>query len=245
MLRIISQGCPGFHINVVNDIFPSRDEVDAMLDDLCPDPIHPSLAALEPLIPSGSAFGGHTFSMQTYDDRGYSSYARVTSGLLHVFIQDRQVAKANMWALRHFLALAQYASDLLRIPWAQSPVFNQQALKSDLNNLIAKVQRVTTYLLTSSPDDGWRSKVIAAVTDHTFIDDSDTPAKFVAELIGHAASVNNIRESRILCNVLQHVLDKVDKDEADQWILLARRIERTSKPLIWVRRTSHLCASSF
>ena len=227
IIQMVSEGCPGFHVNIVKDILPSRHDVDTMLEKLSPNPIHSSLAVVETLLLSDSAFEDPNLS-QLYDDEGYSSYARLTSGLLRVFVQDRQIAKENMWALRHFLALALYANDFLRIPWGQSPAFNRRALKAGLDDMILKVQQVTTYLLTSSPDDGWRSNVIAVVNGDKSIENSDMLARFLVDLIRNTQRLDNIREARILRNVLHHVLDKADKDEADQWVLLARRKERTS-----------------
>src|ERR1700731_4911203 len=43
VLQVISDGCPGLDIDF-NDIFPSRDEFDAMLDELPSDALHGSLA---------------------------------------------------------------------------------------------------------------------------------------------------------------------------------------------------------
>jgi hypothetical protein len=229
IVQIISDGCPGLHVNIMDDIFPPRPEIDAWLDNLCPDPIHSSLAILDPLIPSASTFNDQPTSSHLYDERGYSSYARVISGLLHVFAQDRQIAKEHMWALRHFFALALYASDLQHIPWAQNSMFNLQAVKSGLKDMFSRIQQVATYLLTSSMDNGWGSTCIAALADDKPISSSDRITIFLTDLIRHARNVGGVREARILRNVLQHILDKADKDEADQWILLARKIESRSK----------------
>jgi hypothetical protein len=227
ILQMISDGCPGFAVNAIKDVFSPRHEMDLTLDNLPSDPISPSLAVLEPLIPPASMFEGKTIPVQTCDDRGYSSYARVISGLLYVFLQDRQAAKDNMWGLRHILALALYSSDFLSVPSAPSPVFHQTALETDLSVLISKVQQVTTYLLNSVPEDGWRSEVISALLEDSKDNLSENISKFLADLIRHASKVDNPRESRILRHVLQHVLDKAELDEADRWILLARKIEKT------------------
>src|ERR1700722_1594156 len=227
ILQMISVGCPGFDVDLFRDIFPYRDDMDASLDNLCPDPISPSLAVLEPLIPPISMFKKKSITNPECDDRGYSSYARVVSGLLHVFLQDRQAAKDNMWALRHFLALALYAGDFQNVSSAQSPVFDQRALGAGLDALISKVQQVAIYLLTSSADDGWRSTLLSAVMQDKSINASDCLAHFLAGLIRYAADSETSRESRILHHVLQHILDKADKDEADRWVLLARKLEKT------------------
>jgi len=217
---------PGLHVDLFGDIFPSRDDIDAMLNDLSPDPIDASLAVTEPLVPPPSAFKGTRFPLQTYDSRGFSSYARVVSALLQVFIEERQSAKENMWALRHFLALALYTGDFLQIPSVQSPVFEHKALTTSLTDLVSKAQQLATYLLTSSSDDGWLLSAITALIDNKSADGFQALPKFLIDLIRHTASVDTIRECRILRTVLQHVLD-VDKAQADLWILFARKIEKT------------------
>ena len=199
-----------------------------MLDDLSPDPIHPSLAILEPLVHAECSFESQPETPSLFDDRGYSAYARVVGGLTHAFAQDRRTAKDNMWALRHLLALSLYASDLVHIPWAPNPAFGQQVPRAQLNDLLSKIQQVTTYLLTSSADDGWRSKVITSILNNKPFDGSDGLAGFLTDSITMAKDIDNVREARILCRILQRVLDEADKDEADQWVMLAQKMEKTS-----------------
>jgi hypothetical protein len=226
VLRMIEERCPGFGVDLVGDVFLSPVALDASLALLSPDPISPSLAVLDPLIPPASMFSEDPVPIPQCDDLGYSSYARVASGLLHVFLHDRQLAKDNLWALRHIVALELYASDFLNVHGARSPVFDERAYGSDLEGLISKAQQVTTYLLTSSTDEGWRSRVVSAIMEDKEISSSDGVAGFLADLIRQAARMDNIRESRILRHVLRHVLDKVESDEAERWMLLARRLER-------------------
>ena len=199
-----------------------------MLDDLSPDPIHPCLAILEPIVHTESSFESQPETSSLFDDRGYSAYARVVEGLTHAFAQDRRTAKDNMWALRHLLALSLYASDLVHIPWAPNPAFDQQVPRAQLNDLLSKIQQVSTYLLTSSADDGWRSKVITSILNNRPFGGSDGLVGFLTDSITMAKDIDNVREARILCRILQRVLDEADKDEADQWVMLARKMEKTS-----------------
>jgi hypothetical protein len=223
-------GGPSLHANIIEYLFPSRLELDGMLNDLDSDPIHASLAVLDPLIPPASAFQGKNDSIPVCDKQGYSSYARVVSALLRVSIEDRQSAKENMWALRHIQALAMYAGDFLQIPSRHSPVFGQQVLKVELQEIISKAQQVTTYLLTSSADERWRLQVIATISNGRTSVALEGLAEFLTELIIHATAVDAIRESRILHTILTHVLDNADKDESEQWILFARKFEKTGSP---------------
>lgn len=225
ILELVSRSS-SLSVNMFDDIFPSPDEIDNMLEGIPPDPIDPSLAVMDPLVPPSSAFKSKEPPSQAFDDRGYSAYARIVSAVLLVFTDDRQSAKEHMWTLRHFLALALYAEDLQQMPSASSPVFGRNALPVDLTDIISRVKQITTYLLTSSPDDGWLLSVVTALVDDKPADDFRGLSRFLIDLIRHAESVDTIRESRILRNVLQHILD-VDKVQADLWILFARKVENT------------------
>ncbi|KAK0452099.1 uncharacterized protein EV420DRAFT_1273820 [Desarmillaria tabescens] len=201
---------------------PSVPELDRMLDDLSSDPIHPALAVLDPLIPPGEYT---EIDSPACDSHGFSSYARLVSLLLFAFMEDRQGARRNTWALRHLLALSLYAEDYNAYPIGSSPVFRKALI--DLEGLILKLQQICTYLLTSASDDGWRLKVLDAVTNVRPLDEVDPPlALFLRDQIVKARKSDETREARILGRVLLHVLHDADKAEADRWIVFARSIER-------------------
>lgn len=196
-----------------------------MLLQTSPNPIHPSLAVTEPLVPPASGFTSKIQSARLYDSDGYSKYGRIINALLQLFTEDRQLAKRNLWALRHFLALSLYAEDFQSIPSADSPVFEAKALPN-ITDLITRAQQVVTYLLKSTSEDGWSQAVVSALITNKPNPKAEGLSQFLADLINIACAGDSIRESRILCNVLQHVLDDVDKPEAGQWIALARQIEK-------------------
>lgn len=230
ILGTVTSDCPGLHANLIADLFPSRLELDNILDNLASDPTDVSLAVLEPLIPPASAFKNENGPAPVCDAQGYSSYARVVSALLQLFVEDRQSAKENLWALQHFQALVLYATDFLRIPSSGSPMFEQHVLKTGLQDIISKTQQVTTYLLTLPTDEGWRLQIITAVSNHRSKATIEGLPKFLTELIRHAKEVDTIRESQILHSILHRVLDNADKDEAERWVIFARKIENIGSP---------------
>lgn len=205
---------------------PSVPELDRMLDDLSSDPIHPALAVLDPLIPPGEY---PEIDPPACDSHGLSPYARLVSMLLFVFSEDRQSARRNTWALRHLLALSLYADDYRAYPTGSSPVFRKEALM-DLEGLIARLQQISTYLLTSAAsDDGWRQKVLDAVANVQPLDGTaPSLALFLRDQLTRARKGDETREARILGRTLLHVLHDADKAEADRWITFARNIERTA-----------------
>ncbi|KAG6811117.1 hypothetical protein H0H92_008917 [Tricholoma furcatifolium] len=216
----------GMDVVLPKDIFPSIQELDKSLEQLSPDPIHPSLAVLNPLIPPSSTFT-ESKTANTFDRRGFSSYARVISALLQVFVEDRQLSKNNLWALRHFQALELYAQDFISVPSANSEVFAPEAIHANLETLVSKVEQLTTYVLTSSAE-GWRQSALAVALGEKASPAPAGLATFLADTIQQSRSSNNARDSRILRNVLQHVFHDVDREEAERWMLLARRVEATS-----------------
>ncbi|KAG6883962.1 hypothetical protein C0993_002462 [Termitomyces sp. T159_Od127] len=225
----------------LRDIFPSARETEQALCHLSPDPIHPSLAVVTPLIPPSSAFTSTSSQCVSrnangtdFDKRGFSSYARIVSALLHVFIEDRQVAKQNLWALRHFLALELYAQDFISVPGAWSRVFAAEAIHARLETLVVKVEQIAMYVLTLSTSEGWREAALAAVIGSGSQPSSSSSSQvatsgplpaFLVDTIQRARDSDWVRETRILRNVLQHVFYDVDREEADRWLVLARKIE--------------------
>ncbi|KAF5380135.1 hypothetical protein D9615_006188 [Tricholomella constricta] len=228
VLEVLWTKPPGIQLDLLSDIFPSPNEIDELLGQLSLDPIHPSLAVIDPLIPPASAFTERLNTSQVFDGRGFSSYARVVDALLQVFLDGRQIAKSNVWALRHFQALEVYAQDFINIPSAQSEVFGAEAIHAHLETLVAKIEQVTTYILTSAADEGWREEALSILLAGTPSGSTGSLSGFLMDTIQRSQDSDSARDSRILRNVLQHVFHNVDVNEADRWILLARKLESTA-----------------
>ncbi|KAG5637584.1 hypothetical protein H0H81_004035 [Sphagnurus paluster] len=220
---------PGVHFNLLNDIFPSPKEIDQLLDQLSHDPIHPSLAVIDSLIPPAAAFDDDNQTMGRFDSRGFSSYARVVEALLQVFVEDRNLAKQNLWALRHFQALEIYAQDFISIPSARSGVFGAEAIQANLDTLVLRIEQVTTYILTSS-NESWRELALGALVDGKSLGSEVGLSSFLVDTIQRSRDSDTSLDSRIVRSVLQHVFHDVEKAEADRWILLARKIETKVAP---------------
>ena len=231
-----------------------------MLDNLSPDAIDPSIAALDPLIPPFTLqpHSKTAKSKQETDRRGFATYARIVNALLQVFIEDRQLAKGALWVLRHFLALSVYALDLRNVPSPTisssalsssskhdsnnySPVFDHDVVTiSALRDVVARVKQVSVYLLGSAVDQddagSWRQVVLGKL-----LKDAPTSGKiespkqgmnqvqqFLWDVIIYAKEQDKLRDTRVLKIVLDSVFsDVVDVGEADLWIQLARKLEKT------------------
>jgi E3 ubiquitin-protein ligase listerin len=251
VLFTLSRSPPGIHVDLLHDIFPSATQLDLMLDDRCPDAIDSSIAVLDPLIPPFTLWSHSKTarSKQEADRRGFTTYARIVDALLQVFIEDRQLAKRALWALRHFLALSVYAQDLLHVPSPSSalsfsskhdsnnysPLFDHDVVTmSALRDIVSRVKQVSVYLLGSAvdqDDDGsWRKMVLGKLL-------KDAPASesgmsqvqlFLWDVVVYAKEQDKLRDTRVLKIILDSVfLDGVDVGEADLWIQLARKLEKT------------------
>ncbi|KAF5370318.1 hypothetical protein D9758_006910 [Tetrapyrgos nigripes] len=224
-------------IDPIHELVEADAEFNAILVDLPSDPIDPSLAVLDPLIPPASSFSEETVSPPSCDTHGYSYYARLVIALLHIALDNRRVARENMWILRHLLALSQYAEDLLNIPTGQSPVFSRAAIDAgndegdsefELGELVVKIQQIVTYALTSATTEGWRLDALSALDGKESAKSLQPHAQFLVDVIRLTQSVDTARECRVLYNVLQHVMDDIEKDEAESWVSYARKIEKSA-----------------
>jgi len=200
-----------------------------MVNSLPSDPPDPSLAFVESIIPAISEFENPIISGLEFDSRGYSPYIRVTSALLAYLGDNRSIAKENMWALRHILILGQYANDALRVTTTPSGLFGPDVLRSELRRLLGKVHQLSTYLL-STGDDGLHSQVVSACTSARATNSSDALVSFVVDVVNHAKREDTIRDSLVLRSVLKHLFASASKTDSDQWLTLARRLEKTGTP---------------
>jgi hypothetical protein len=218
-------------ISLLRDIFPSADALNATLRQLPQDPIDYSIAVINPLIPPEINLSKR--EPKATDSRGFSSYARIVVALLQVFSEDRTLAKANLWALRHFIALSIYAGDFQKVPAGVSPVFDVRAL-AGLGEVIGRVQQITAYLLLGSlvnVSDGWRRSIVKRVGESNYSGNETGLERFVLDTIRVAVESDSILDTRILQIVLEDVLDEIETEEAEDWIGLARKLERRGKSI--------------
>ncbi|KAF9447824.1 hypothetical protein P691DRAFT_670660 [Macrolepiota fuliginosa MF-IS2] len=227
VLRVLAVHGQKLGVSLLHDIFPSPEMLDGTLRRLPHGPIDYSLAVVEPLIPPdvGLSENGPEFT----DSQGFSSYARTINALLQVFLEDRNLARQNLWALRHFVALSIYASDYQKVPAGISPVFNVQALAS-LGELIAKVHQVTTYLLLGSlarAAEGWRRGVVKRIGDRQYGGGSGGSSLegFMEDVMRVAVESDDVLNTQVLKIILEDILEDVEAEEAEEWVGLARKLE--------------------
>ncbi|KAF8955512.1 hypothetical protein BDZ97DRAFT_1764791 [Flammula alnicola] len=211
VLHLLVQNPPGLRVNLLEDIFPSAAHLDATLDNLSPEAIDPSIEILDALIPPASAATskGKCTTPTSTDRCGFSAYARIVNALLEAFIEDRQLAKRGLWALCHLLALPIYAQDLQNVPF-----FDDKVTPAGLHDIVVKAKQVSVYLLNSlaGKDEGL-TQLQALLFD----------------VVTYANNGDGVCDARMLKMVLDSLLkDGIDAAEADLWVQLARKYEKTA-----------------
>ncbi|EJF63887.1 hypothetical protein DICSQDRAFT_145362 [Dichomitus squalens LYAD-421 SS1] len=226
VLRTLSASSFGSKVDVLSDIFPSRAELDSMLEALPSTPLDPSLAVVDPLVPPSVQYRSIKVTASEFDTQGLAKYARTVHGLLLYLVDERQTAKESMWALHHILALAIYAEESSYLPGAQSPVFAKTVARATLQSILDRVQQLAAYLLSSATDEKWHSSVTNALVNQGPATGLEGVGQLVVDLVGRATRRDTVRESRVLHMILRHALSTATKADSEQWMLVARKIEK-------------------
>lgn len=221
----------------LNDLLPTSTYLDDLLGNLRLDPAIPSLAIIRPLIPPSSSFDAAEGPDCEGDQQGLGVYARGVMALLYSYTENRDLARTNLWALRHFLALAIYAEELLEVPSFPNPAFTRAVAKDVLQDVLVKAQQLTAYLLTTAGvDDSWHVDAVTSLLNEKRNTSLGDLAAFTVDLFHHAQDEDDSLHPRMLYAILQHVLRDSSREEADEWLLLARRLERKCKSITFVMR---------
>lgn len=201
-----------------------------MLDVLPGQPSSISLAVYDTLVFSGD-WDQPEASEALFDKRGYSSYARAVDALLLHLLRRRDLAKNNLWALRHLYALELYAKDLLDVPETQSVIFSSKVARDSLKDLTSRINQLAAYLLAEDHEDGWLAQVASSLSQKKTSAVSYGIERLLQALCGPVHGAQAFRESRILHAVLRHLLAGASKQDAEQFLMLARSIEKTGEDL--------------
>lgn len=205
-------------------VLPTQDELSNLLSSTPTGPIDDSLAVLDFFAFCSDAPEGQ---LSEYDHFGFSPYCRGVKAWIHVMLADRQIARANIWALQHILTLGHFATEILRIPHIRHPVFSTERVTvTELKEVVEASRRIAAYILASAGESSsWHSEVIQALSGKKNLEKLDSVGQFVFSLFGQLQQTETYRESAVLYTVLQHVLPNADKMDVDGWVDIARQIE--------------------
>ncbi|KAI0316069.1 hypothetical protein OF83DRAFT_1284410 [Amylostereum chailletii] len=210
-----------------SDILPSRSRLDDLLQGIRSDPVHPCLAIPQPLVPPALAFDAED-TVVPVDRDGFSSYARGVTSLLYFFVDNRQAARMQLWMLRHLLVLGIYAEEKIQVPALSNPAFGADIPKDILLDILGRIQQMSTYLLVVPGEPRWHVNVTTLAAGEKSTGSLDTVGEFVVDLVKVAQVDDSYRDSRVLFEVLQHIISDATQEEGDAWMVLARKLEKNS-----------------
>ncbi|KAL4073539.1 hypothetical protein J3A83DRAFT_4370818 [Scleroderma citrinum] len=245
VIRALSRGVPGLPIDVLSDILPSRSELDMLLDDLPTSAISPSLALMDWTIPT--SISEEENNSDFFTDTGNAHilplhpYGRAISALLIYLSSARTEARTHLWVLRHVIAFGVYATEYVRVGVERNAVIGGPLdVKPERDpvtlerreiamELLERVHALTIYLLGRVEEDVHTRAVGALLNNDgnaSIIEGS--LASFVVEVVRKSAEYDTIRDALILRAMLQHLFVDATKEDADLWLTLVRRLEKTA-----------------
>lgn len=245
VIRALSRGVPGLSIDILSDILPSRSELDALLGDLPASVVSPSLALMDWSIPT-SISKEENFPDPIVDPGDahmlpLHPYGRAVSALLTYLASARAEARTHLWALRHVIALGVYAAEYVQVGDARNAVLggaldvkpgrDPVALerREIAKELLQRVHALTTYLL-SRIEDGVHARAVGTLLKserNSLSVDEASHAAFVVEIVRKSIEGNTVRDALILRTVLQHLFVDATREDADLWLTLVRRLEKS------------------
>ncbi|KAG9125401.1 hypothetical protein FRC07_007760 [Ceratobasidium sp. 392] len=218
--------------DLLANALPPHRIFDELLDDLAHNPSS-LLAEVDPLVPP---IGQEPISsaLLDFDAQGLLKYPRLASALAIVLSQNRHIAKEELWAFRHLLALQQLCTDFVSVPSWPSDAFRPDSLDT-VRTILEHVSQLIIYIGNSLLDDldvDWHRKLAARLSKLT--DDSVSPrdaSDVVYQLYSLASQPSApLRDIRLLRRVAQTVLRDADSSILDVWAGFAPGVQ-TEHPL--------------
>ncbi|KAI5996508.1 hypothetical protein F5J12DRAFT_785457 [Pisolithus orientalis] len=243
IMRALLPGIPGLQIDVLIDILPSRSDLDVLLEDLPGTAVSPSLALIDATIPTTpSSEDTSYYPIANPGDAlilPLHPYGRAVFALLTYLSSVRTKALVHLWALRHVITFGVYLAEYVHVGDERSPVFGGTldarpgkdaialAKREIARDLLGKAQALVTYLLSRAKEDIHARAVGALLKDDSGVEEGSF-ASFVVEVVRKSVEGDTVRDALVLRTVLQHLFVDATKDDADLWLVLARRFEKTA-----------------
>jgi hypothetical protein len=97
---------------------------------------------------------------------------------------------------------------------------------------VERVKSLTTYLLGRTEEDIHTKAVGTLMGKKVGVArDDGSLASFVVEVAQRAKEKDRVRDAAVLGIVLQHLFSDSTRDDADLWLGLARRLEKTGQSI--------------
>lgn len=190
-------------------------------------PVHASLGVDSVLIPPPSLFRDDEPNLNTsFDSSGCSTYARGVLVLIRSLLEDRTLARSNIWSLEHLWTFSILVDDWLALPSDSKGLFSKNADQEVIQEYGNRAKRIAAYLTSRPLGERWHTNVTSAIQTGSLNPTIDDFGRFIVDLFKKAIDQNSILLSRVVFVALQHVFSSIDKEDADRWILLLRKIEK-------------------
>ncbi|KAH7332749.1 hypothetical protein B0J17DRAFT_677411 [Rhizoctonia solani] len=204
---------------ILLEMIPPRLDLDRILDDLNDNP-SPLLAECDPMIRLGER-EPDSVALVTFDSYGFSKYARVGAALAILLSEDRHLARDNLWAFRHLLALQQLCSDFLSAPSWPSNIFRGGA-SDQVHSLLDIIAPLVIYLGSSLLTDHplqWHKDVISRLrkcgSDPVTPQSAEDLVLQCYSIVARGSPAS--RDLRLLRRVMQFVLRDAETEILDYW----------------------------
>lgn len=207
---------------------PSQQAIESLFLEEVQTSTNPILAAIDILVPEVEFDDAVQSEDRAFDKQHLSYYARSTWALAILASTDRQLAKDNIWILKHALLLQQMAEDRLFAPASGFGCFGPDIEEKLLKRVIESVQKLNTYIFSGvSSFDLPHNTLIQAITSPSATASLQTAEQFIVDICKNGKSNDCSRLARIIRSVLSHTLRGASATNIDLWLSLARTLRRT------------------
>ncbi|KIM32748.1 hypothetical protein M408DRAFT_186029 [Serendipita vermifera MAFF 305830] len=211
---------------VLASIFPSRETLEQLFEEESATASIQILAGNDLLVPEEDSDDPRSY---IFDSQQLSSYARLAWAMTCLIATDRQVAKSNMWMLKHSLLLQQMADDRLRASNVDASPLGPAIAPGFLTRIVETVQVLNVYLFSDlSSSELPHTPIIQAIETTTASVDTEATG-FIIDLCNSSVALDYPKVARIVRSVLSHAFRGVSNQDADKWLSLARKLLRKAR----------------
>ncbi|KAG8896139.1 hypothetical protein FRB99_009054, partial [Tulasnella sp. 403] len=181
----------------------------------------------------------------SFDKWGFSSYARLTTALLHTFSLDHHFSPHQTWALKHLSLLERLADDYASDSEVDNAMFGPDANRGHVERIQEEAARIQTYAFATLMNDveaGWHVSLCNRLRRGKGKSNSeDDPLVNLVEEIyfdALANEVSNVKGCRLLRRVLHALLKTGDTmvNDTDQWIAVAEAKRANTEGIALLRQ---------
>ncbi|KAL0957941.1 hypothetical protein HGRIS_000122 [Hohenbuehelia grisea] len=218
ILSVVLDDLQGLRMDFLADFLPSQQQLLSELNAAIPrNVISPALAVIDPLVPPDDS--ATRILPQSALATRYRSYTRVFEALISYFDRDPDAVGGNAWIARHLFEIMIYEEDRRNMGLISSTNL-ASAPKSIIESMLPKVVISLRKSVLQAAEKG--------SYDAAFADSTQSVHRMVAEVLKDTVASDVTRDVRVLHRLLVYVFHGLEKDEGEQWVGFARKVEKTA-----------------